>query len=279
MIGRKLTPLQIEELILQPGEDWVDAQGLWRLVRLQAGAAYWIGATLHLSLAVGDALVLGPEAQGTVRASQIGAVTLEAFSFSPDLLWGVFTVPERRFFESEAVGKQKADVKLLPGKELLPAQFANLVQCRAALSPLTQRLRTLELVAEVFSDQLSSQAVAPPKGGSSRQRFHRLIARLADNDLINLGPEELAHMCGCSSRHFNRMFRNEFGLSVRERQSDLRMIKAKALLVTSDEKIVDVAKSCGYRSLGHFNTVFKKSLNMTPSEWRKSAGSLRLKRD
>jgi AraC-like DNA-binding protein len=100
-------------------------------------------------------------------------------------------------------------------------------------------------------------------------RFEEIISRIPDADLINCSSEKLAEMCGCSLRHFRRMFRKQFKTSIRAKQTELRLQKARQLLAETDEKIVSIATESGYRHLGFFNAMFKKKFGVTPSEWRR----------
>lgn len=51
----------------------------------------------------------------------------------------------------------------------------------------------------------------------------------------------------------------------------LRMDKAKDLLKTSDKKIIEISKECGYKEVYYFSHSFKKFVSMTPKEYRKNA--------
>ena len=72
-----------------------------------------------------------------------------------------------------------------------------------------------------------------------------------------------------SPRHLNRLFREHLGVSVRAKQTELRLLKASQLLRETDAKIVNVALESGYRNLSLFNAMFKKRFRMTPSLWRR----------
>ena len=76
-------------------------------------------------------------------------------------------------------------------------------------------------------------------------------------------------MCGCSLRHFRRMFHRQYKTSVRARQTELRLEKARRLLRESDDKIASIAQAVGYRHMGFFNMMFKKRFGLTPSECRR----------
>src|SRR5260370_36369243 len=91
---------------------------------------------------------------------------------------------------------------------------------------------------------------------------------MPDIETIRPTPEALAGLCGCSPRHFNRLFREHFGESPRARQTELRLLKARQLLGDADAKIIQVALDSGYHSLSLFNALFKRRFGMSPSAWR-----------
>ena len=112
-------------------------------------------------------------------------------------------------------------------------------------------------------------------GTSASRRFERLITQMTDTEFINRSPEQHAQLCGCSLRHFNRLFREHFGASPRARQTELRLIKAWQILASTDTnaRIAQVASDVGYRNVGLFNTLFKDRFGMTPSECREQAAA------
>jgi len=61
---------------------------------------------------------------------------------------------------------------------------------------------------------------------------------------------ELAAQLHCSERHFSRLFREAFRISLRARQTELRLLRARQLLADADTKIINVAYDSGYRHLG-----------------------------
>jgi hemolysin activation/secretion protein/AraC-like DNA-binding protein len=124
--------------------------------------------------------------------------------------------------------------------------------------------------------QLWSQAVAgvlnlPPAADHSqklRERFRQLVAQIPDAELATRSLPELAGQLHCSERHFSRLFREEFGVPLRARQTELRLLRARQLLADGSAKIINVAYESGYHHLGLFNAMFKRRFGVTPSEWR-----------
>jgi AraC-like DNA-binding protein len=263
--------LVIDSVPLGPGEEWGEAGGAWLFLHVTRGAAYWLGGEHARSLNEGEMLILPPKVKGAVRASQIGPVVLHTVSFAPDLLCGFFTLDERHFFENTA--GSAGQLQFLPTTHPATRQFAALVGQGAQRPTLARRLEVLSLVAAVFDQEITRHRSAPPLGATAAARFKQLIAEMPDTEMINHSPDRLAHLCGCSPRHFNRLFRQHFGVSARQRQTELRLLRARQLLATSDAKIMQVALESGYRNLSLFNFLFKRRFGATPSAWRRKAAS------
>jgi AraC-like DNA-binding protein len=221
-------------------------------------------------LTEGEILVLGPAALGVVRASQINPVVLHGFSFAPDMLCGFFTLSERHFFETSLTGAA-AEIQFLPSTHPLARRFAALATRVAHGAEMSHRAELLGLAGAFFGEKMSRRSPSAERGVFAQARFEQLIARMPDLEIIHHTPEDLARLCGCSPRHFNRLFRECFGQSPRGRQTELRLLKASHLLARSSEKVMDIALASGYRSLSLFNSLFKKRFGLSPSQWRSRA--------
>jgi AraC-like DNA-binding protein len=255
---------------LEPGQEWVGTAGVWHFVQAGSGAVYWLGGNQCRPLAAGEMLVMTPAAEGLVRASQIGRVVLHAFSFAPDVLCGFFSVLERHLLDTgEANGFQK--VRCLPSTHPVTCKFTTLANSSLRPDSLAQRVEVLSLVAALFDEEIARHRSPASPGTSAPDRFTQLVARMPDTELIHYSPGQLARLCGCSVRHFNRLFREYFGTSTRTRQTELRLLKARQLLCASDQQINQIAAESGYRNLSLFNSLFKRRFGATPSEWRRKA--------
>ncbi len=268
---KSLGHLLVEEFKLPAGNEWMDAAGAWRFARIHNGAAYWLGDPTR-PLAEGETLVIPPKAKGVVRASQISDVVLHGFKFSPDLLGGIFSLVERDFFETRATNAQET-VRFLPSTHPISQRFASVAAQCARNDSLAGRVEVLGVVVAVFETEMAQHRPHTASDTTALDRFKQLITRMPDTEIINHGPEQLARLCGCSSRHFNRLFQDHFGVSARARQTELRLLKARQLLSETNVKIINVALESGYRSLSLFNSMFKKRFGVTPSAWRRKQKS------
>jgi AraC-like DNA-binding protein len=259
-----VTHLFVETCELGPGKEWSNDSPGWRIVLIDEGFLYWLTPDGSCELNKGQMFVLGPGVKGTIRSSQIGPATLHHFHFQPESLVGLMSASER--LSLDAFG-QTARLRILPADDAASLEFADLVK---SSGPRTffYRCRLLKLLAMVFGEALPDGPKPRTHVATTFTRLEEIIARIPDGDLIQYSSERLAEMCGCSLRHFRRVFRKHFKTSIRARQTELRLEKARQMLTATDEKVLTVAHECGYRHLGFFNLLFKKRFGTTPSAWR-----------
>ncbi|MBU2885293.1 helix-turn-helix domain-containing protein [Gilvimarinus agarilyticus] len=87
-----------------------------------------------------------------------------------------------------------------------------------------------------------------------------------------LTVEELANMVGVPTKTLSAIFNRHFGKNFYEFINSYRIDKAQALLSDPDHKnrsILDILYDSGFNSKATFNTLFKKRVGMTPTDYRK----------
>jgi AraC-like DNA-binding protein len=129
----------------------------------------------------------------------------------------------------------------------------------------------LELVGKVFARELTPVGRTDAAALSATKRIKVLLEHLTEDEFLAASSEELAAYCGCSLRHFSRLFLQHFGVALRTRQTEMRLLKARRMLAETDSRVMTVAAACGYRHLGVFNSLFKRRFGMTPTDWRREA--------
>ncbi len=80
--------------------------------------------------------------------------------------------------------------------------------------------------------------------------------------------EEVAEHVSLSPYYFSKIFKERLNKSFVDYVTDLRVIKAKELLTTTDKPLKEISHLVGYKDPNYFSRVFKKRTNVTPSEYR-----------
>lgn len=81
-------------------------------------------------------------------------------------------------------------------------------------------------------------------------------------DLCTVAPMTPQHMC--------RIFKKHMGMRPLEYITQIRLEKAKELLLYSDYSIKEVGEKCGFQNGNYFCKTFKKNEHITPLEYRNS---------
>lgn len=82
--------------------------------------------------------------------------------------------------------------------------------------------------------------------------------------------EELARQHNVGYSYFRKMFKKYTGVSPGQYHLQLRIIRAKELLVSTDKSIKEISLELGFQTIHYFSLLFKKKVGVNPSEFRKS---------
>lgn len=95
-----------------------------------------------------------------------------------------------------------------------------------------------------------------------------LIHKIESSPELLFNIEELAKNMGITERALQNGFRLKTGVTVLQYIQQLRMSKAKTLLIRSDLPISDIGLEVGYSDSSFFIRVFKKSTGVAPGRYR-----------
>lgn len=70
-------------------------------------------------------------------------------------------------------------------------------------------------------------------------------------------------------QYISQLFKNEIGVNFLAYLTNIRMERAKKLLLTTDLSVADISEQSGYGDYRVFTKVFKKAEGVTPSQYRR----------
>jgi AraC family L-rhamnose operon transcriptional activator RhaR len=100
--------------------------------------------------------------------------------------------------------------------------------------------------------------------------FNHVIHYLDQNFNQAISLSDVSRFSGWSSRHLQRLFLKHTGQSFGSFLQNLRIQKSCEMLRSSSLKIGLISELVGYRSVDSFNIAFKKTVGLTPTEYRKA---------
>jgi transcriptional regulator GlxA family with amidase domain len=83
-----------------------------------------------------------------------------------------------------------------------------------------------------------------------------------------LSTDEIAQLAGLSRRQLERLFKQYLGSLPSRYYLELRLKRARQLLLDTNHSIVQVGLMCGFSSGSHFSTAFGTVFGNTPREER-----------
>jgi YesN/AraC family two-component response regulator len=84
----------------------------------------------------------------------------------------------------------------------------------------------------------------------------------------DLTLDKLAEMAGMNKYKFSRIFQERFGQRFTSYLNSIRIRSAAELLRNPDLSITEIAIFVGYKSIVHFERVFRSQYNLSPREYR-----------
>jgi AraC-like DNA-binding protein len=258
--------LVINELALGPGGEWIHQSRGWRFIHVTAGVGYWLHPRNNQEIPTGGVLVVSDQTQGCFRASQIGGAVLHFFDVKPERLTGLITLGDQHFMQG-AARQDRFALRIIPHSDPICQRYRQIHENRNG-NTLPLRLQLLDVFVQTFGDQFANHKCAAVEKDDARERLTRLLEQRAVAELLEMNLVELAREMRCTPRHLSRTFHQVVGMSFREKQAELRLIRAQELLATTQSKVLEVALESGYQSVSLFNLMFKRRFGVSPGKWR-----------
>jgi AraC family transcriptional regulator len=108
-------------------------------------------------------------------------------------------------------------------------------------------------------------------GGLSVWQARRALSYIEANLGSKLGVAEISALAGLSKSYFCRAFKLTLGASPMAYVSMRRIERAKALIISTSERLSEIALECGFADQSHLNRKFCRMVGMSPGSWRRSA--------
>jgi AraC-like DNA-binding protein len=124
-----------------------------------------------------------------------------------------------------------------------------------------------------FSAAMTKRGIMPHLADTDR-RVETAVQILDQPGPATPRPPELARRLGISTVHLNRLFIRELGMTIRAYLEKRRLIRARALLITSELSVKETAFRLGFASPQHFARWFHFKSGFTPTQWRERDSSM-----
>lgn len=135
------------------------------------------------------------------------------------------------------------------------------------------RLQTLEDINRHFFTLF--EGIVPKIKHSTLTKHDEVMSKIIETIHAqyadpNLSIERLAELVDMSAMYLGRLFKKMNTKSVAEYINQVRLGKAKELLLGTRLSILEISEQVGFLNSGYFYTLFKKATGITPNQYRKN---------
>ena len=120
------------------------------------------------------------------------------------------------------------------------------------------------IYSSIRTDQDTQRLSIPTRIGVRHPKLSRVIQMMEQNIEDPISPATLAHDVGMSTRQLERLFRRYLSRSPKRYYMELRLQKARNLLMQTDMSVINVALACGFASPSHFSKCYRAHYDTTP---------------
>jgi transcriptional regulator GlxA family with amidase domain len=128
------------------------------------------------------------------------------------------------------------------------------------------------IYSAIRTDQDTQRLSIPTRIGVRHPKLSQVIQMMEGNVEDPMSPADLAEEVGMSTRQLERLFRRYLNRSPKRYYMELRLQKARNLLMQTDMSVINVALACGFASPSHFSKCYRSHYNTTPYRERGTQG-------
>ncbi|MEM1078086.1 MAG: GlxA family transcriptional regulator [Pseudomonadota bacterium] len=122
-----------------------------------------------------------------------------------------------------------------------------------------------QLVYNAVREATASQKASLQSRNAMRNKHLAAAIRMMEASIAApVSPALIAAEIGISARQLERLFGKHLNTSPKKYYMELRLERARKLLVQTEMSITDIAFACGYESTGHFSRTYRIAFGVTP---------------
>ncbi len=176
-----------------------------------------------------------------------------------DLTKAVFVIHDKRL--TSAGGTAPLDMMLTMITQAQGADLAHAVADQLVYS-------------SIRTNRDSQRLSIPARIGVRHPKLARVIEIMESHIEDPISPADLAEQVGMSTRQLERLFRRYLNRSPKRYYMELRLERARNLLMQTDMSVISVALATGFTSPSHFSKCYRAHYATTPYRERGAHGRL-----
>lgn len=118
---------------------------------------------------------------------------------------------------------------------------------------------------------INSNQVIEQKDNYQINRLRKMVHFIQNNYIDKIEVKDIADSASISVRECLRCFKIVVGISPKQYVIDLRLRRAKELLLNTSLSLIEISEECGFQDQSYFTKKFREKVGYSPGKWRKHA--------
>lgn len=217
----------------------------------------------------GDLVLIGPTIPHCwISDDQQTENEMLVVQFDPLFLGETFyAIPEARAIKALLTASKQA-LLFARGSLSGAKQWLDNIRSHHGLARIAHLLLLCEELSQCDRQKLTSDNYSVEQTSKGADRLTTAISYVRDHLHERISQPEVANRVNMAPQSFSRFFRAQTGRTFVSFVNEMRITEACHLLATTDKDILDIALSCGYANISHFNRKFLENKSLTPSLYR-----------
>ena len=135
---------------------------------------------------------------------------------------------------------------------------------------LASRVADQMIHTSIRSEDDHQRMSIPIRIGARHPRLAQVVARMEANIEEPVSPARLASEAGMSPRQLERLFARYLGRSPKRYYMEIRLERARNLLLQTEMSVMEIALACGFASAAHFSKCYRGTYGSTPYRQRET---------
>lgn len=249
----------------------------WEAVRITQGSCLVAAGSQKVMLRAGEGFFIHSGALHGCWDTESSGCRFHSIVFHPRLVGGSLDSVFHQQFVQPLLQRHSPELILLRPdipwqKEALTAIESAWQHCvlEEAGFPFRVRQELSELIFLLW-EQLSP-AAAPIGGKAVRnaERIKSMLSCIHSHYGSELNTAVIAASAAVSESECLRCFRSTIGTTPIQYLKQYRLQQAAKKLTETDQKISDIAVSCGFQDMSYFTRAFREQMGCAPTQYRKN---------
>lgn len=177
-------------------------------------------------------------------------------------------------YKGEPVKAKAQMIKISSQYDIPHAELQFLYNSLSAEHPPIEEIAVLikplvHMVVLLLNYLQDSTTQFPMEHSSSARLFSAICHTLKNDYSVHYSVDDLARIFNCSASHISHTFLKHSGCSYHTYVNNMRINVAKLLLTSTGMSVQQISDHLGYTNSNYFSTVFKRTVGMSPREYRR----------